>query len=47
VSQEDASQLSQMFVNVERVVDVVQNMFKTSSALSLFENSNMLEVPYS
>ena len=26
---------------------LVQNMFKTSSALSLFENSNMLEVPYS
>jgi len=35
-----------MTVQVERVVDVVQNIFKTSSALSLFENSPMLEIPY-
>jgi hypothetical protein len=35
-----------MSVKVERVVDVVQNIFKTNSALSLFENSAMVEIPY-
>ena len=36
-----------MSIKVERVVDVVQNIFKTSSALSLVENSTMLDIPYS
>jgi hypothetical protein len=38
--------LSHLYVKVERVVDIVENIFKTSAALSLFEGSQMLEVPY-
>ena len=39
--------LSNLYVRVERVVDIVEDIFKTSSALSLFENSQLLEIPYS
>lgn len=39
--------LTTLSVRVERVVDIVQHIFKTNSALSLFENTTMLEIPYS
>ena len=32
---------------MERVVDIVEEIFKTSSALSLFENTTVLEIEYS
>lgn len=38
--------LTNLFVKVERVVDIVQNVFKMSSALSLFEDTPLLEVPF-
>ena len=41
------SNLNNLYVKVERVVDIVEDIFKTSSALSLFENSSLLEIPYS
>ena len=39
--------LANEYIPVERVVDIVEDIFKTSSALSLFENTNMLEIEYS
>ena len=36
-----------MHIPVERVVDIVEEIFKTSSALSLFENTTILEIEYS
>jgi hypothetical protein len=38
--------LSKLMVKVERVVDIVQNVFKMSSALSVLEGTTLLEVPY-
>jgi hypothetical protein len=38
--------LSKLMVKVERVVDIVQNVFKMSSALSVLEGTSLLEVPY-
>ena len=35
------------YIPVERVVDIVEEIFKTSSALSLFENTTVLEIEYS
>jgi len=37
--------LNNIYVKVERVVDIVDEIFKMSSALSLFEGTSMLEVP--
>ena len=34
-------------IPVERVVDITEEIFKTSSALSLFENTTILEIEYS
>lgn len=39
--------LSCISVQVERVVDIVQNLFKSSSALNLFDESEVFEVPHS
>ena len=39
--------LSNLYVKVERVVDIIEDIFRTSAALSLFENSQLLEIPYS
>lgn len=39
--------LSVMHIHVERVVDIVEEIFKTSSALSLLENTNQVEIEYS
>ena len=39
--------LNEMHIPVERVVDIVEEIFKTSSALSLFENTTILEIEYS
>ena len=39
--------LSDEYIPVERVVDIVEEIFKTSSALSLFENTTVLEIEYS
>ena len=39
--------LANEYIPVERVVDIVEDIFKTSSALSLFENTNVLEIEYS
>lgn len=47
ISNEQQSNLARQYVRVERVVDIVENIFKTSAALSLFEGTTMLEVPYS
>lgn len=38
--------LQAMLVKVERVVDIIQNLFKMSSAMSLLENTDVLEVPF-
>lgn len=38
--------LAAQSVKIERVVDVVQNLFKMSSAMSLLEDTALLEVPY-
>jgi hypothetical protein len=35
----DNPSLATVYVEVERVVDIVNNIFKTSSAMSLFEGS--------
>ena len=43
----DVINLASMYVKVERVVDIVDHIFKMSSALSLFEGTSMLEVPQS
>lgn len=37
--------LAEVYVHSERVVDIVDSIFKMSSALSLFEGTQMLEVP--
>jgi len=39
--------LANEYIPVERVVDIVEDIFKTSSALSLFENTPILEIEYS
>ena len=39
--------LADEYIPVERVVDIVEDIFKTSSALSLFENTTVLEIEYS
>ena len=39
--------LAEEYIPVERVVDIVEEIFKTSSALSLFENTTVLEIEYS
>ena len=39
--------LADEYIPVERVVDIVEEIFKTSSALSLFENTTVLEIEYS
>ena len=41
------STLSETHIPVERVVDIVEEIFKTSSALSLLENTTVLEIEYS
>ena len=38
--------LAAQSVKIERVVDVVQNLFKMSSAMSLLEDTALVEVPY-
>lgn len=38
--------LENQLVKVERVVDIVQNVFKMSSGMSLLEDTSMLEIPY-
>lgn len=38
--------LANEYIPVERVVDIVEDIFKTSSALSLFENTTALEIEY-
>jgi hypothetical protein len=43
----DNPSLATVYVEVERVVDIVNNIFKTSAAMSLFEGTTMLEVPFS
>jgi hypothetical protein len=35
-----------MSVRVERVVDIVQQVFKMSSAMSMFEDSPVTEMPF-
>lgn len=35
------------YIPVERVVDITEEIFKTSSALSIFENTTLLEIEYS
>ena len=45
VSHEQNANLEHLYVKVERVVDIVDDIFKMSSALSLFEGTDMLEVP--
>jgi hypothetical protein len=47
ISNEQNALLATLYVKVERVVDIVEAIFKMSSALSLFEGTNMLEVPFS
>jgi hypothetical protein len=47
ISNEQNANLSTLYVKVERVVDIVEAIFKMSSALSLFEGTQMLEVPFS
>ena len=42
-----AETLNSLYVPAERIVDVVENIFKTSSALSLYEDTMLLEIPYS
>lgn len=44
-SHEESANLVNIYVKVERVVDIVDHIFKMSSALSLFEGTQMLEVP--
>lgn len=39
--------LAQTYVEVERVVDIVTKMFRSNAAMSLYEGSAGLEVPYS
>jgi len=39
--------LADEYIPVERVVDIVEDIFKTSSALSLYENTTILEIEYS
>jgi hypothetical protein len=39
--------LNRTYVQAERIVDVVESIFKTSSALSLYEDTLLLEIPYS
>jgi len=46
-SHDQVANLARIYVKVERVVDIVENIFKASAALSLFEGSQMLEVPFS
>lgn len=47
ISNEQNAVLATLYVKVERVVDIVEAIFKMSSALSLFEGTSMLEVPFS
>jgi len=42
-----ADSLNRTYVQAERIVDVVESIFKTSSALSLYEDTLLLEIPYS
>ena len=44
---EGLNSLTDEYIPVERVVDIVEEIFKTSSALSLFEGTNVLEIEYS
>lgn len=39
--------LTDEYIPVERVVDITEEIFKTSSALSIFENTTLLEIEYS
>jgi len=39
--------LADEYIPTERVVDIVEEIFKTSSALSLLEGSSTLEIEYS
>lgn len=39
--------LAEEYIPVERVVDITEEIFKTSSALSIFENTRELEIEYS
>ena len=41
------SSLVEEYIPVERVVDITEEIFKTSSALSLFENTREFEMEYS
>ena len=38
--------LADEYIPVERVVDIVEEIFKSSAALSIFENTTMLEIEY-
>ena len=40
------SSLADEYIPVERVVDIVEEIFKSSPALSIFENTTMLEIEY-
>lgn len=42
---QSSGHLSELYVQVDKVVDIVDQIFKNSSALSLFEGTQMLEVP--
>lgn len=39
--------LADAYIPVERVVDITEEIFKTSSALSIFENTQVVELEYS
>ena len=39
--------LAEEYIPTERVVDIVEEIFKTSSALSLLEGTSTLEIEYS
>jgi hypothetical protein len=46
ISNEVKGDLTTTFVKVERVVDIVQNLFKTNAAMVLLEGTPLLEVPF-
>lgn len=39
--------LEEEYIPVERVVDITEEIFKTSAALSILENTSVLEIEYS
>ena len=46
-SHQEVHSLADEYIPVERVVDITEEIFKTSSALSIFENTTVLEIEYS